>query len=122
MNKNHKRIRPKSHIVLISSLFMDRSVFRLLFSLIAFDFFTEIICTGKLGKYFSVHFHMSYTCFFVCFVLIWLFNSLSEAAKNISRGGSLNLEAFCREVQTPPNLPAKSIYPPKNSGFPLDPP
>ena len=35
-----------------------------------------------------------------------------EAAINISRGGSLNLAAFGREVLPPTILPAKSIYPP----------
>ena len=35
-----------------------------------------------------------------------------EAAKNISRGGSLNLAAFGRKVLTPPNFTEKVTYPP----------
>ena len=35
-----------------------------------------------------------------------------EAAKNISRGGSLNLAAFGRKVLTPPTFTEKVTYPP----------
>ena len=36
---------------------------------------------------------------------------LREAAKNIKRGGSLNLAAFGRKVLAPPRFSAKTLYP-----------
>ena len=41
----------------------------------------------------------------------WQRSQVREAAKNISRGGSLNLAAFGREVLTPPNFTEKVTYP-----------
>ena len=51
-----------------------------------------------------------------------VYHILREAAKNILRGGSLNLAAFGRKVLTPPSFATKVTYPPKTSDKVLDPP